>query len=104
MMISRRNRPHNMELFFDNNSHYSANTFLSGDENTVIISNIKVNPDTHQANTSTYSNHNKGKNLWIFIVLGIMAITVAIAFYVQNQQSKEPVRVEKANYQDYFEK
>jgi serine/threonine protein kinase len=104
MMISRRNRPRSMELFFGNNGQHGANTSLGDGENTVVISSVKVNPDTHQANASSYSNHNKANNLWLFLVIGIIAVAVAIVFYVQNQESKEPERVEKANYQDYFEK
>ena len=105
MMISRRNRPQSMAVFFDAYRNFSANTSLSDDENTAIINNnIKINPEVHQTTVSIYSHHDEGNRLWIYLVLGIIAIAIAIGFYVHNLQSMEPARVEKANYQDYFDK
>ncbi len=105
MMISRRNRPQSMAVFFDAYRNYSAKTSLSDNENTAIINNnIKTNPEVHQTTVSICSRHDTGNRLWIFWVLGIIAIAIAIGFYVHNLQSMEPARVEKANYQDYFDK
>ena len=105
MMISRRNRPQNMDVFIDANRSVSTKMAWSDVENTAIInSNTKIRQEEKQTSSKYYPSHDKGNGLWILLVIGIIAIAIAYGFYVKNQKNMEPAHIEKANYQDYFEK
>ncbi len=61
--------------------------------------------NTIPTNVHNYSSGSEGIGSWIFLVILIIAASIVIGFYVVDyQQRAKPAHVEKANYQDYFEK
>lgn len=94
-----------MDVFIDANRSVSTKMAWSDVENTAIInSNTKIRQEEKQTSSKYYPSHDKGNGLWILLVIGIIAIAIAYGFYVKNQKNMEPAHIEKANYQDYFEK
>ena len=102
MKISKRERAKSMEVFLKENYFYaqetnSFDTSVTDDEETIIEKPIRQNSVTEV---------NEGSPTWKYII-GALLIIALIAGYIYynkvSSQNNKP-QIEKASYQDYFDK
>ena len=103
MVISRRNRPQNMEIFWNANIKQMNKASCLKEENTVALCADPVT-GAYQTFKKEETDGNKNNRITICIIFIIIGVTIAIGLFLNKQQSIEPVHIEKASYQDYFDK
>ena len=105
MKISKRERANSVDVFmedgvFSEHKSVTADAVAIGDEETILD-----NPYREKYNINV-TEDNESSSLWKYIVMALLIIGLIVGYiYYRNGsiQSNNP-QVEKASYQDYFEK
>ena len=109
MKIARKERPQNMDLFVYTNTLYdTSNNDIQDSDFSSQYKIFEIDSTYTYAdnlsNENTLSDNNSKNRLTTYIIFVIIVVSIAVGTYIISQHKTEQHHIEKASYQDYFEK